>query len=249
MNKVKRLGLVIICAVTAGCATVHEESRLPDPPKGFVPMESDAPGKEKNGDYKDKRLAVFAREDISKEQNATVFLGDSITDRYPVEKYFPNELVVNRGIGGDTMGCVRHMGVYNRLDYTVYNLHPKRIILMIAFNDIAYSAGTPFETKLLEYDYLIWKIRHDLPNTELWCISVLPARGHFADKNQDIQKFNIHAGEVGRKYGAHWLNIYNQFLDDKGELKQEYAADAVHPSPAGYALLTEIYNKEIFKRP
>lgn len=248
MNKPQKIFIILLCAITTGCATVHEQSKLPDPPKGFVPVELSDPGKEPAGDYKIKRLEVFAKEDISKLQNGTVFLGDSITDRYPVEKFYPNMLVINRGIGGDTMGGVRHQGVYNRLDSTVYNLHPKRIILMIAFNDIAYSVGTPFETKLIQYDYLVWKIRHDLPNTELWCISVLPAREKFASKNESIQKFNIHAGEAAKKYGAHWLDIYNLFLDEKGELKKELAFDSVHPSEQGYELLTQIYMDKIFPR-
>ena len=144
MNRLQKTIFVSMCIIFTGCATVKQQAKLPPPLEGFTPMELTDPGKEPHGDYKTKKLEVFAKEDISKLQHGTIFLGDSITDRYPVNKFYPNMLVINRGIGGDTMGGVRHQGIYNRLESTVYNLHPKRIILMIAFNDIAYSAGTPF---------------------------------------------------------------------------------------------------------
>ncbi|MFB3897291.1 MAG: GDSL-type esterase/lipase family protein [bacterium] len=229
------------------CSTTKVAKRLPPPPAGFVPMEADNPGKEKISDFTKKRMEQFTQEDITKLQGGIVFLGDSITHRFPVEKYFPNLKVINRGIGGDTMGGIRHYGVYNRLESTVYNLHPKMIILMIAFNDLAYSAGTPFELKLAQYEYLVWKIRHDLPKTELWCVSVLPAREGFASKNETIQKFNEQGRKVAEKYGAKWIDAYPYFLDETGVLKKEFAIDSVHPSPAGYEVLANIYKHQIFK--
>lgn len=229
------------------CSTTKVAKRLPPPPAGFVPMEADNPGKEKISDFAKKRMEQFAQEDITKLQDGIVFLGDSITHRFSVEKYFPHLKVINRGIGGDTMGGVRHNGVYNRLESTVYNLHPKMIILMIGFNDLAYSAGTPFELKLTQYEYLVWKIRHDLPKTELWCVSVLPARDNFAAKNEAILKFNEYEQKVAEKYGTKWMDAYPYFLDETGVLKKELAIDSVHPSPAGYEILADIYKQKIFK--
>ena len=118
--------------IISSCSTLKTSHRLPPPPVGFIPMEADTPGKEKISDFAKQRMEVFAKEDIAKVQRGIVFLGDSMTNRFPVEKYFPNLKVINRGIGGDTMGCIRHYGVYNRLESTVYNLHPKKIIMMIA---------------------------------------------------------------------------------------------------------------------
>jgi len=234
-------------AECAASATAAATATLPPPPANFTPMPADAPGKEPLADYARKRMEKFAAQDLASLQNATVFLGDSLTERFAVEQYFPNERVVNRGIGGDSMGGVRHTGVLNRLESTVYNLSPRRIILMIGFNDVAYSAGTPFDVKLLQYDYLVWKLRHDLPNTELWCVSVLPAREQFAEKNPAIRDFDANAAKAAKLYGAHWLDIYNEFLDENGVLKKEYAADSVHLSKAGCELLARLYNEHIFQ--
>jgi lysophospholipase L1-like esterase len=247
---IKPYKLILLCFLGIffmSCSTTKVAKRLPPPPAGFIPMEANAPGKEPISDFAKKRMEEFAKEDITKLQGGIVFLGDSITHRFPVEKYFPTLKVINRGIGGDTMGGIRHYGVYNRLESTVYNLHPKMIILMIAFNDLAYSAGTPFETKLTQYEYLIWKIRQDLPKTELWCVSVLPAREGFASKNEAIRKFNEYEQKIAEKYGAKWIDAYPHFLDENGVLKKELAIDSVHPSQAGYEILAKIYQQRIFK--
>lgn len=239
--------LFVLGMFLMSCSTTKIAKRLPPPPAGFIPMEADTPGKEKISDYAKQRMEVFAKEDISKLQGGIVFLGDSITNRFPVEKYFPNLKVINRGIGGDTIGCIRHYGVYNRLELTVYNLHPKQIILMIGVNDLLLSAGTPFESKLIQYEYLVWKIRKDLPDTELWCVSVLPARLNFAPKNEAILKFNEYERKAVKQYGAKWIDAYPKFLDKTGELKKELAADSVHLSPTGNNLLAQIYQRQIFK--
>jgi lysophospholipase L1-like esterase len=244
----KLIILMLTSLLFSSCATVKTSERLPPPPAGFTPMEADAPGKEKISDFAKQRMEVFAKEENAQLQGGIVFLGDSMTNRFPVEIYFPKMLVVNRGIGGDTMGCIRHYGVYNRLESTVYNLHPQKIIMMIGANDLILSAGTPFETKLVQYEYLVWKIRNDLPDTELWCVSVLPARLKFANKNVPIRKFNQQGKKVAKKYGAKWLDAYPRFLDVQGELKKELAIDSVHLSPAGYDLLASLYRKTIFSR-
>ena len=248
MKKYTLTVLIIAIGITIiSCATMKTTKILPSPPVGFAPMEVETPGKEKISDFAKQRMEMFAKEDIARLQQGIVFLGDSMTNRFPVEIYFPKMLVINRGIGGDTMGCIRHYGVYDRLASTVYNLHPKKIIMMIGANDLILSAGTPFETKLIQYEYLVWQIRKDLPDTELWCISVLPARLKFANKNNDIHKFNEYERQRVKKYGAKWVDAYPQFLDESGELKKELAADSVHLSPAGYDLLVKIYKKQIFK--
>ena len=215
--------------------------------KDFVPMSLTHPDKEPISRYRQNRLKSFAEEDVSTLQSSTVFLGDSITHRYPLQRFFRKSHVVNRGIGGDTMGGVKHRGILNRLKSTVYNLNPKRIILLIGVNDILWSHGTAFKTKLAQYDYLVESIRRERPNIELWCISVLPTRGKYAKKNQAIQRFNRHAAKVSKRHGAQWLDLYRYFVNDEGELLKKLARDSVHLSMRGYRRLTAFYKRKIFR--
>jgi len=211
-------------------------------------MSLDHPDKEPISRYRQKRLDSFAKQDVSNLQKGTVFLGDSITHRYPIDRFFRKKRVVNRGIGGDTMGGIKHQGVLNRLESTVYNLDPQRIVLLIGVNDIIWSHGTAFKTKLEQYEYLVETIRKDRPDTELWCISVLPARGKYAKKNKAIKAFNRHVAEVSKKHRAKWLDLYRYFANKDGELLQKLATDNVHLNRRGYRRLTAFYKRKIFKR-
>lgn len=241
--------LILFPLITAFSSTATvQTTQLPDPPKGFIPMESDAPDKLPPSEHEKERLDAFAKEDITQLQNATVFLGDSITEGLNIHHYFPNELVVNRGISSEGIGGYQSFGTINRLDSTVFNLHPKRIILMVGVNDTPGMSADSTEPKLLQYDYLIWKIRHALPKTELWCISLLPTRGNFSYLNPRIINFNKHIRQTASYYGAQWLNVHSSFLDKKKELKPEYTHDGLHPNTAGYDILAKLYNEHIFKK-
>jgi lysophospholipase L1-like esterase len=240
--------LALVTAIS-GCATVQKSAKvLPPPPAGFVPLEVGAEGKRGIGDYAMGRMKVFAAEDISKLQNGTVFLGDSITERYKLENYYQGMNVANRGIGGDTMGAMAAYGVYDRLSTCVYNLNPKTIILMIGINDIIWVKNVSLEKKFDQYAYLVWTLKKNLPNTDLYLVSTLPCKGKYAYVNEDVAKFNENIKKTAKKYGAKYLDVTPYFKNEKGELKAELANDDVHPSPAGYEILTKIYNKVIFKK-
>lgn len=72
----------------------------------------------------------------------TVFLGDSITEYYPVEEAFGSytkntgSLVYNRGISAETSGHMKE-----RLADTVLNIRPRNVVMLIGTNDI--GQGVP----------------------------------------------------------------------------------------------------------
>ena len=60
----------------------------------------------------------------------TVFLGDSITDFYNVNRYFNEYNIVNSGISGNTT-----KDILNDLDNRVYRYNPSKVVLLIGIND------------------------------------------------------------------------------------------------------------------
>lgn len=62
--------------------------------------------------------------------NSIVFLGDSLTFRTEWSELFPEEIVINRGIGRDTTA-----GVLKRLDHII-EAKPKKIFILIGVNDL-----------------------------------------------------------------------------------------------------------------
>src|ERR1700675_13954 len=69
-------------------------------------------------------------------EKRVVFFGDSITDIWPIAKYFPGKPYVNRGIGGQT---TPQMLIRFRDD--VINLQPAAVVILAGTNDIAGNTG------------------------------------------------------------------------------------------------------------
>ena len=59
-----------------------------------------------------------------------VFFGDSITNKYKVEEFFPNNHVINSGISGDGSE-----DLLKRMD-DVYKYNPSKVFLLIGINDL-----------------------------------------------------------------------------------------------------------------
>ena len=83
--------------------------------------------------YYENKCLAFSLENANYSKGQIIFIGDSITDGYPLDSYYGdlNLKTYNRGIGGD-----RTSGVYRRLKVSLYDLKPTKVILMIGINDI-----------------------------------------------------------------------------------------------------------------
>src|SRR6202161_3014819 len=80
-------------------------------------------------------------------ENRVVFVGDSITDYWKLEDYFPGKPYINRGIDGQT---TPQMLVRFRQD--VIDLHPKVLVVLAGTNDIAGVTG-PARNQDIEANY------------------------------------------------------------------------------------------------
>ena len=88
-----------------------------------------------------------ANEDLKKQPadpKRVVFMGDSITDFWRLDQYFPGKPYVNRGIGGQT---TPQMLV--RMYPDVIDLKPAVMIVLAGTNDIARNTG-PMTAELIE---------------------------------------------------------------------------------------------------
>ena len=83
--------------------------------------------------YRAEKMATYEAEN---EQYAdyevdVAFLGDSLTDGYDVKRYYPQYLVSNRGIGGETT-----VGLEERMQVSLYDLKPKVAVMLIGANNM-----------------------------------------------------------------------------------------------------------------
>jgi lysophospholipase L1-like esterase len=190
----------------------------------------------KQADYRDLKIAQFLIENETLPKGGVVFLGDSITDLYPLETGFPERTLINRGIGGDTTS-----GILERLDDTVIILEPTHLILLIGVNDL--SLGRSVEAIAEDYETILDRLRSAFPDLILYVISVYPVNGLtyaplelIADK---IPQLNLLIAAMAPAYDATYIDLYPFLLDETTDrLKAEYADDGLHPNAEGYAVIT-----------
>ena len=105
-------------------------------------------------------------------ENRVVFFGDSITDMWHLDEYFPGKPYVNRGIGGQT---TPQMLVRFRQD--VIDLHPKVVIILAGTNDIAGNTG-PMRLEDIEANYASLAELARAHNIKVIFSSVLPVHNY-----------------------------------------------------------------------
>src|ERR1700730_1836475 len=112
-------------------------------------------------------------------ENRVVFFGDSITDIWHLDEYFPGKPYINRGIGGQT---TPQMLVRFRQD--VIDLHPKVVIILAGTNDIAGNTG-PMRLEDIEDDFSSLADLARANGIKLIYSSVLPVH-NYTDRSKDF---------------------------------------------------------------
>ena len=112
-------------------------------------------------EYYEAKLAMYVAENEKYDDYEVdvAFLGDSLTDGYDLEKYFPQYLVLNRGISGETT-----FGLEKRLKVSVYDLKPKVAVMLIGANN--------FDTMFDNYENILKGFKENLPNTKIVLLSL-----------------------------------------------------------------------------
>ena len=182
-------------------------------------------------------------------EKRVVFLGDSITDGWPLDKYFPGKPYVNRGIGGQT---TPQMLVRFRED--VINLQPSVLIILAGTNDIAGNSG-PMSLEEIEANYTTMAELARAHGIRVVFSSILPVHNYtelsnnmFAQRPMSqIRELNRWMQEYCKANGLVYLDYFPATLDEAGFLKKDLAADGLHPNAEGYALMAPLAQAAIEK--
>jgi lysophospholipase L1-like esterase len=192
--------------------------------------------RKRRGNHYADRMKIFLSEESNIKPGGVIFLGDSITEGFPTAQAFPDENVINRGIGGDVID-----GVIERLDVCVFNLKPKRVYLMIGINNIWwFSPDAPVEELGKQYDNLVMKTKEGTKETEIVLLSILPVGGKEAAKNTKVRALNDIISRIARRENLAYIDLHPIMKDAKGNLREEFSADGVHLNLKGYLAWLEI---------
>ena len=216
--------------------------------------------------YRASRIAIFTDDfgQLSRYRDANaalrppaagekrvVFFGDSITDIWPLDEYFPGKGYINRGIGGQT---TPQMLVRFRQD--VIELHAKVVVILAGTNDIAGNTG-PMRLEDIEANYASLAELARAHDIRVIYSSLLPvhnyterAKDFFAQRSPEkILQLNRWLRDYcdAPSHECIYLDYFSALVDDKGLLKKDLAEDGLHPNAAGYKIMAPLAEGAIAK--
>jgi lysophospholipase L1-like esterase len=177
-----------------------------------------------------QRRAAWARS-LAQDQNAVVFLGDSITQGWGggLGAAFPGVKVANRGINGDTS-----RGVLIRLKDDVLALNPSAIVLLIGTNDLEEGA-TP-ETITGNVKLILAAVRAHNSQTPVVLCQVMPSSTSMRRPADQIRALNAaYLAAVKNDPQVIPIDTWRLFADANDDAPAAEFPDLLHPNETGYA--------------
>ncbi len=178
--------------------------------------------------YRESKTQLYLQENAqyADYEVDVAFLGDSLTDGYDLARYYPQFLVCNRGIGGDTT-----FDLEGRLQVSVYDLKPKVAVVLIGGNNLS----TMFDN----YESILKGLRENLPQTKLVLLSLTCMGQEWGKGNQLAAYNNVKIQKLAEVYGCTFVDLYSPLMNlGTGEIYAEYTSDGAHLTAAGYEVLT-----------
>ena len=171
-----------------------------------------------------------------------VFFGDSLTYYGDFASVFPNKLVCNLGLRGDTI-----QGMIDRVEQ-VRLLQPKQVFLMAGINDVAHV--TPDEFEVL-YNRLLDTISQNLPETTIIVQNMLPVNNQdfcISCDNAQIDACNGRIQKIVNERNLHYLDVHALY-EENGQLPLKLTRDGLHLNSDAYNRWNKVlleFNKECF---
>jgi lysophospholipase L1-like esterase len=206
-------------------------------------------------DLKDRQLRTPDRDNLARygdmdsrtsppqaEKPRVVFLGDSITDGWRLNEYFPDRDVINRGISGQITGQM-----LGRMESDVIKLKPAVMLVLGGTNDIA--RGVPVSA--IEDNLTAIADLADFHQIKLILASVLPVSDYHKDVNPNYEMTRVRPPATIRalndwiksfcaRRDFTYLDYYSQMVDADGYLKSDIADDGLHPNSLGYRIMAPL---------
>lgn len=176
-----------------------------------------------------------------------VFLGDSITDGWRLNEYFPGKDYVNRGISGQVTGQM-----LGRMLADVVANKPAAMVVLAGTNDIARGVDpVTIQANLTMISDLAEKYQ-----IKVILASILPIHDYNRDQNpawemsrrrpmESIKAMNVWIKSFATKRGYTYLDYFTPMLDDAGFLQKDMAQDGLHPNAAGYKVMAALVQSAI----
>jgi len=163
-----------------------------------------------------------------------LFTGDSITDWFDTAELLKSYRIKNVGVAGDST-----VELAERINYSWFEPIPDYIFLCIGTNDLA-RKRTPevIRDKILE---ICTRLQDYSEKSKIVLTTVFPVRNNPDRLMQDIILLNELIGKAALNNGYLYFNLFPNFTDDTGMLKEEYTDDGLHLTKAAYVRWADLF--------
>lgn len=213
-------------------------------------------------DYNDRRLAppdpanraryaeANRRASVPSTANPRlVFFGDSITDFWRINEYFPEKDYLNRGISGQTTG-----EMLQRMRSDVIDLKPAVVLILAGTNDLARGISV----EAIESNFQAFADLAGANKIKLIFASVLPVSDHHKSVDPTFERtpgrplaslraLNDWLKSFCAKNSLVYLDYFAAMADDSGQLKEDLGDDGLHPNAKGYRVMAPLAASAIEK--
>jgi hypothetical protein len=181
----------------------------------------------------DNEIRDFKRQDSLHfpKPNGILFIGSSSIRKWTdLEKRFPNQPIVRRGVGG----CELSQLVKYYTPYILFPYHPRKIFIYAGENDIA--AGETADSVFTNFKALWSMIRKGLPSAKIYFMSIKPSpsrvkfRGEFIKANVLVKKY------LAGKPNSLYIDL-NESINKSGTAMPDsslFENDYLHLNSSGY---------------
>jgi lysophospholipase L1-like esterase len=198
-----------------------------------------APASQRHFSYQDW-LDILQREatEIAESQPSRLYVlaGDSISQWFPKALLPPQATWLNQSISGEGS-----KGLYDRLTF-LDDTKPEKIFVMIGINDLI--RGMDDDTLLEQQRRIIKDILWIHPDVEVVVQSILPHGDQNTTwegkaklervSNDRIRSLNERLAAIAEYEGATFLDLFDLFETESGQLRPELSTDGLHLNEQGY---------------
>jgi lysophospholipase L1-like esterase len=178
----------------------------------------------------------------SASEHRVVFFGDSITDGWKLNQYFPGKPYINRGISGQITG-----EMLGRMQADVIALKPEAMVILAGTNDLARGVPVPTIQNNLT---MIGSLAEQAGIKPVFA-SILPVSDHHKDVNpnyertpgrppEKIRELNAWLAAMCKARGFRYLDYFSAMVDENGQLRADLAEDGLHPNAEGYKIMAPL---------
>ncbi|MBQ8681853.1 MAG: hypothetical protein IJ509_02975 [Bacilli bacterium] len=192
--------------------------------------------------YRNRLELLNKNNNCQLEKSNYLFLGDSITNRYEINKYFSDIPFVNSGVEGN-----KTSDILADMQGRIYDYNPTKVFLLIGTNQLEFES----EDEIFEgIESIVEEIKDNRPFATIYVESIYPVNSNIngparKKSNEKIKNINNRIKEYSLNNNVIYIDVYSSLLDNDGNLNKKYTIDGLHLSDDGYEKVSEILKKYV----